>query len=342
MAQRILTLAVFNRRSGWTLPPEHAAALRSSAPEGVEIRQAHNFAELIEYLPETDYLVGFPITAEQITPELPLKWIQLAASVGDSTTALRAARAASVRITTASSIRALPVAEHALACTLALTRALDTAISAQQEHRWAAEEIAPSVTDLASRRALIIASEAITEAIVHRLAPFGSKITAATLPGESPASAPTTAVNIADIDSVLPEIDLLIVAAPRVGATDKRIGRKQLDAMSDGAILIDVSRGGIVSQKHLIEALRREYIAGAALDVFESEPLPQTSPLWTMPNVIVTPHVSSASPGYWHRAMDLVRTNLERIESGQGLVGEVPGAWYEANGQVAGARSKRV
>ena len=244
MEQRVITIAVFNRRTGWSLDPDLVDIVRADAPPTVQVKQAHNFAELIELLPTTDYLVGFPLTAEQITPELNLKWIQMTASVGDNTTALAAARAVSIRLSTASTIRALPVAEHAIACSLALTRGLDTAIRAQAEHRWAAEEIAHQAADLADKRALIIACAPFAEAIVARLAPFGTPITVATLPDEPVAPAPARSIPIDDLEAVLPDTDLLIVAAPRIDATDRRIGRAQLTALAPGAVVVDVSRGG--------------------------------------------------------------------------------------------------
>jgi phosphoglycerate dehydrogenase-like enzyme len=90
--------------------------------------------------------------------------------------------------------------------------------------------------------------------------------------------------------------------------------------MKPGAFLIDVSRGGVVDHGGLIEALVEKRLAGAALDVYPVEPLPENSPLWEMPNVILSPHIAGASGEYLERAVDLFRENLRRYLAGQPLL----------------------
>jgi D-2-hydroxyacid dehydrogenase (NADP+) len=90
--------------------------------------------------------------------------------------------------------------------------------------------------------------------------------------------------------------------------------------MKPGAFLIDVSRGGVVDHGALIEALTEKRLAGAALDVYPVEPLPESSPLWEMPNVILSPHIAGASGEYFERAADLFRENLRRYLAGQTLL----------------------
>jgi phosphoglycerate dehydrogenase-like enzyme len=95
----------------------------------------------------------------------------------------------------------------------------------------------------------------------------------------------------ADLDEALAESDYVVVAAPRTPQSEGMIGARQFEAMKPGAVLINISRGALVDEEALVRALRDGKLAGAGLDVFVQEPLPESSPLWDMPNVLVTPHI---------------------------------------------------
>lgn len=114
--------------------------------------------------------------------------------------------------------------------------------------------------------------------------------------------------------------DFLVVCLPLTAETRGMIGSKVFEQMKEASYLIDISRGGVVDHGALIEALQEGQIAGAALDVYPVEPLPEGSPLWDMPNVILSPHVAGASPRYYERAADLFATNLRRYLSEQRLL----------------------
>ena len=114
------------------------------------------------------------------------------------------------------------------------------------------------------------------------------------------------------LGSMASECDFLVVVAPLTPATRGLVNEKVLKRMKASAFLIDVSRGGVVDHSALIEALNAGRLAGAALDVYPVEPLPETSPLWGMPNLILSPHVGGASAKYLERATDLFAENLRR------------------------------
>jgi phosphoglycerate dehydrogenase-like enzyme len=115
------------------------------------------------------------------------------------------------------------------------------------------------------------------------------------------------------------DCDFVVVTVPLTSETQDLIGAEELAAMKPSAYLVDVSRGGVVNQAALISALREHRIAGAALDVFPEEPLPADNPLWKMPNVILTPHISGITPLYDERAVDLFAENLHRYLAGLSL-----------------------
>jgi phosphoglycerate dehydrogenase-like enzyme len=108
------------------------------------------------------------------------------------------------------------------------------------------------------------------------------------------------------------ECDFLVITVPLTPETRGMVGEEVLQKMKPGAYLVDISRGGVVDHGALVEALNMGSIAGAALDVYPVEPLPESSPLWEMPNVILSPHVAGSSVHYLERAGDLFIQNLRR------------------------------
>lgn len=331
VSEATLTIAIFNESTSWALPASLVDRIRAEAPEGITIRQATNRTRLVELLPESDYLIGFPLTEEQVLQATPrLKWVQLTNSPGDAVAPLLAAIRRGVRISSAASMRAPQVAEHAVAMSLALVRRIDAAVRAQDEHRWAQHELASSMRTLMDLTVGIVAVGAVGQEIAQRLKPFGVHIIA---------TRRNTQIPYLHVDEMLPperltdlmqRSDVVIVAAPRLPATTNIIAKRELWAMKSTAYLVDVSRGGVVDQEALIDALRRSKLAGAGLDVFAIEPLPPDSPLWTMPNVIVTPHIGSTSPDYWNHAAEIVSENLKRIVEDKPLVDEVTLDWLSA------------
>jgi phosphoglycerate dehydrogenase-like enzyme len=121
----------------------------------------------------------------------------------------------------------------------------------------------------------------------------------------------------------LAECDYVVLAVPYTSATHHLIDQTALQAMKPSAVLINIARGAVVHESALVHALRDGWIAGAALDVFEDEPLPQESPLWKMDNVIISPHVAGFTPHYDDRATALFAENLRRYVSGEPLLNRV-------------------
>ena len=122
---------------------------------------------------------------------------------------------------------------------------------------------------------------------------------------------------------MLAECDYVAVTVPLTPETRHLIGAEELKSMKSDAVLINIARGGVIDEAALIEALRGHTIGGAALDVFEQEPLPVDSPLWKLPNVILSPHVSGFTPHYDERAMTLFGENLRRYVNSEPLLNVV-------------------
>ena len=118
------------------------------------------------------------------------------------------------------------------------------------------------------------------------------------------------------LDSLLEQSDFVITLVPLTDETEKMIGKEQFRKMKQTAWFINVARGPVVDEQSLIKAVKEGWIAGAGLDVFEQEPLPENSPIWGLDNVILTPHIAGPTPHYMDRLMDLFIDNLEAFVEG--------------------------
>jgi phosphoglycerate dehydrogenase-like enzyme len=127
----------------------------------------------------------------------------------------------------------------------------------------------------------------------------------------------------AALDHVLAQADFVVIATPLTPSTRGLFDAARLKHMKPDAYLINVGRGPVVDESALAEALRNHTIAGAALDVFAKEPLPQDSPLWELDNLLITPHTAAVTEKLWDRHYELIRDNLRRYLSGESLLGAV-------------------
>jgi phosphoglycerate dehydrogenase-like enzyme len=334
MSEAVLTLAIFQEATGWRLPDPHVAAIRAAAGTGVEVRTVGSRSELLEMLPETTQLIGFPLTYDQFEQlGAKVQWVQATTALGDSINSLLPAVQRGVRVSTAASIRGPQIAEHAIALTLALLHRIDDAVLAQTEHRWAAAEIAPLMRSLHGSTVGILANGTLRDEIAQRVKALGVHVLATTTKPEEVHIHIDEMIGLARLEELTVRSDVLIIAAPRHPGSKPLIGKRELARMGEQTIIIDVSRGGVVDQRALLDALRRQRIAGAGIDAFETQPLPSASPLWTMPNVIITPSVAAASAHYWEHATEVICRNIRRFAEGRVLLDELTPDWFDAAGR---------
>jgi phosphoglycerate dehydrogenase-like enzyme len=133
----------------------------------------------------------------------------------------------------------------------------------------------------------------------------------------------TLFVSRGQLHSLLQQSDFVVLVVPITPQTRRMIDATALAQMKPGAYLINIGRGDVVDEPALIDALRQRRIAGAALDVFHEEPLPNDSPLWQLDNVILTPHIAGITPNYEPRAAAIFAENLRRFVAGQPLLNQV-------------------
>ncbi|WP_167051798.1 NAD(P)-dependent oxidoreductase [Salinibacterium sp. ZJ77] len=252
-----------------------------------------------------------------------LRWVQTLSAGTDQMIA--SGFAPQVAITSGRSLQNPGVAEHALALALAGARRIHTLTRAQLGHRWAAEiggrqpiRDPERVTTLRDAHVVVWGFGSIAQTLAPMLTALGSRVTGVARSAGERGGYPVIAE--ADVDSILPSADVLIMIMPSTPQTRHLLNAKRLALLSHRTWVVNVGRGTTIDEAALIDALRAERIAGAALDVTEIEPLPLSSPLWDLPNVIITPHTAGGRPV---GAADLVRDNAIALRDGQPLANTI-------------------
>jgi phosphoglycerate dehydrogenase-like enzyme len=197
-------------------------------------------------------------------------------------------------------------AELALTLTLASLRDIPGFVRDQQAGRWNQDWRA----SLADKTALIVGYGDIGRDVEQRLLPFEVDVLRVARVARDGVH------SVADLPALLPRADVVILVVPGTSETRGLVDADFLGAMKDGALLVNVARGPVVVTDDLVDALHAGRLR-AALDVTDPEPLPAGHPLWSAPNVLITPHVGGATPAMWPRAYRLVRRQLERFAAGE-------------------------
>lgn len=271
------------------------------------------------------------------TPEQApkLKWIQFHVAGIDAYLDAPIMAKEGLQVTTLSGANSPQVAEHALTLLLALGHRVPEMLADQGRSHWSAERLTRFVpSELAGSTVGIVGYGSVGQRLAQLLQPFGCTLLASRRDLLNVDKADYQAQGAGDphgellrrlypgkaIRSLLKECDFVVVTVPLTAETRGLLGARQLEAMKPGAFLVDVSRGGVVDHTALAAALDKGQLAGAGLDVFPEEPLPADSPLWAMPNVIVSPHVAGLSAHYTARAFELFKQNLQRYLAGEELI----------------------
>ncbi|HTS26381.1 MAG TPA: D-2-hydroxyacid dehydrogenase, partial [Bryobacteraceae bacterium] len=166
---------------------------------------------------------------------------------------------------------------------------------------------------------LVVGLGAIGSEVARLARALGMCVIAVTRSGRPSPELAGRVVPSSALDSLLPEADFVVLAAPETSETHHLMNAVRLAKMKPAAYLVNVARGSLVDEAALAAALRDGRIAGAALDVAGEEPLPESSPLWTLQNCLLTPHLSGASDSLWERQAELLLDNLDRWFSGREL-----------------------
>ncbi|MBF6599907.1 MAG: D-2-hydroxyacid dehydrogenase [Dehalococcoidia bacterium] len=245
-----------------------------------------------------------------------LRWIQLTSAGADRLLSSGFIEGGIV-VTTVSGLHATPIGEYVLCVMLMFAKGAPNILRAQQRHEW----LRSMPTELRGKTVGIIGMGHIGEEVARLAKAFGCRIIATRRSVVAPAGD-----GIADellppsgLPRLLETSDYVVLAVPLTPETQQLIGEAELARMRPMAVLINIARGAVVDERALVRALQEKRIGGAALDVFDPEPLSAESPLWDMENVIVSPHISGGTEIYNERAVEIFTDNLGRYLSGEPL-----------------------
>ncbi|MGE5560502.1 MAG: D-2-hydroxyacid dehydrogenase [Chloroflexota bacterium] len=222
-------------------------------------------------------------------------------------------------LTNAAGVHAPPIAEHVIGMIIALARSFPALYRQQREHVWYRNL---PVDEIAERTVGIVGLGGIGRLVAKKAKGLDMRVIGTK---RHPQPVPFVDEVLPDdrLEDLLAQSDYVVVAVPSTPDTVGLIGRSQINKMKPSAHLINVARGNVIDQEALITALQDGRIAGAGLDVFEPEPLPADSPLWSLPNVILTPHCSARSPYINQRTVAMFAENLRRFAAGEELLNVV-------------------
>jgi len=266
-----------------------------------------------------DALIGGASLTPDLLKQAPkLRWVA-ATSAGVENLPIEALAERDILLTNFSGIAAPNIAEHVLAMMLAFARGLRPLFHQQDQHQWPEDDATLPTFELGGQTLGIIGMGEIGQQLARKAHGIGMRVLAIQRhPDHKPAYvARLLASN--DLPELLAESDHVCLCLPLTSATKYTIDRDELDRMKRTAYLYNIGRGGLINQEALVSVLRGGTLAGAGLDVTTPEPLPADSPLWEMPNVLVTGHTAASTPHYWERGIDLLVENVRRFLAGDDL-----------------------
>jgi phosphoglycerate dehydrogenase-like enzyme len=286
---------------------------------GIASFEVQSDDELQQRIADADILVISGLWRNELLDQAPkLRYVQ-SISAGMNQYSVEAFHAHGVRLASAHGVNVAAVAHHATALMLALARQLHISRDNQDQRHWRGMATDPAAREdeVAGKTLLIVGFGRIGTRLAHIAKALEMRVIGIRrdpAAGREPADAVYGQDRLAD---VLPEADVIALTCPLTPETTGLIGKRALAVMKPTAVLINVARGAVVDEPALIEALQTGRIAAAGLDVTAEEPLPSDSPLWTMKNVLLTPHIAGDTHQYEERVLDILMENLDRLARGE-------------------------
>jgi len=315
-------LVVHHRFDLWRLPPWFGQRLAQQYP-GLQIAQRDSYEGIETEVRESEVVFTISLRPEQFAAAPALRWIHTPSAAVHQMLFPELINS-SVILTNSREVHGPVVAEHVVALMFALAKKIPQSVLLQQKRIWGQETIwneGQHPHEIAGATLGLIGVGSIGGRVARRAASLGMRVIAVR---EHPEKRTPDGVEqvfpLSELDRLLGQSDFVVIAAPLLAATERLINAERLAHMKPSAYLINVGRGPQVDQAALIEALRTGQIAGAALDVFDREPLPADSPLWNVDSLLITPHTAGLTAKLWHRHYDLFSENLRRYTAGESLL----------------------
>jgi phosphoglycerate dehydrogenase-like enzyme len=292
---------------------EHYLNLIRKRFPGLDVAAGYERDVMAQHLPETDILIAWKFPLDLLKTARRLRWIQTT-TVGIDHLMEAREDLRDVVVTNTRGIHADIVADYSFAAILLMQWNFSSLFRDQAEKKWGRRYTDPLVGKILA----VIGVGAIGSEIARRARSFHMSVLGVKrIPG--PVEGVDEIYGPDQLAWVLARSDFVVLALPATPDTYQIIGEKELHLMKRTAFLVNVSRGTVVDEASLLKALKEKWIAGATLDVFEKEPLPEESPLWSLENIIITPHLSGDLKDYPERVIEIFSKNLLRWQAGKPL-----------------------
>ena len=306
----------------WNAPAWLSACLHRNFPT-VEAVQRSSYDGIEDDLRDAEVVIAWSLRPEQFKAAEKLRWIHSPAAAVHQLLFPELVNS-DIILTNGSEVHGAVVAEHVLALVFALAKRLPQAVRLQAKHVWGQESMwrgRPRPRELAGATLGLIGLGSIGREVAKSASRLKMRVIAAR---EHPAKEIPEGVQqvfaSTQLDELLSQSDYVVLAAPVKPNTRGMMNAARLAQMKPDAFLINVGRGPLVDEPALAHALREEKIGGAALDVFEEEPLPADSPLWDLENVLITPHTAGLTEKLWERHYAAISENLRRYLNDEPLL----------------------
>lgn len=270
-------------------------------------------------LQKAEVIFGWPGTVDIKAAE-NLRWIHLPSAGADSYTNGDIILPMQVTLTTSSGVYGMPIAEHVLAMIFSYNRNLQDYAYHKEKSLWKG---IGTTRDFFGSTIGVIGLGDIGSEVAKRAKALGARVLAVKRTPSAPPEYVDSLYSTEELDEVLLQADYIVLALPNTAKTKAIINEDRLRKMKTDAFLVNIGRGALIDQEALIKALQNEWIGGVGLDVTTPEPLPENSPLWELPNVIITPHMSGISPTNDRRKFDIFYRNLKHYVAGQQMINVV-------------------
>ena len=308
----------------WCAPKWFSDRLRQEFPQ-LNVVHLPDYKRVDAEIPDTDIAITWSIRPEQVKAAKKLRWIHSPAAAVH-TLILPELINSNIQITNAREVHGPVVAEHVLAQIFALAKKIPDAVHLQQKREWGQQRMwdePPRVREVAGAMLGLVGLGAIGRAVAKHAKALGMRVIAAREHPEKGSEGADAIYGPTQIDVIFHQSDYVVLAAPITSATTALANAERFARMKSDACLINVGRGALVDEAALAAALREKKIGGAALDVFPKEPLAPDSPLWDLPNLLITPHTAALTDKIWERHYVLFSENLRRYLNGEPLSGLV-------------------
>jgi D-2-hydroxyacid dehydrogenase (NADP+) len=317
-----ILILIQHRLDLWNTPAWFPKKLKGAFPE-LEIVALDHYDGVEYELSDTEVLFTISLNPEQFAAARQLKWIH-APSAAVHQFLFPEVVQSSVVVTNSTQVHGPVVTEHVLALIFALAKKIPQAALLQRKKVWGQDAMwndGPKLREIAQSTLGMVGLGSIGREVAKKASALGMRVIAVRENIEKGRPDGVDAVFAPpDLNQLLAQSDFVVLAPPLTAATDGLMNADRFAAMKPGSYLINVGRGPLVNETALIEALRLGRIAGAALDVFDQEPLPAESQLWDLDNLLITPHTAALTEKLWYRHYELFSENLRRYLAHQPLL----------------------